>query len=233
MIFTNPLKKATFINRYKRFLVDVKLPDNKTLTVHCPNSGSMKTCLGPDWDVIISDSQNPKRKLLYTLEMVHNGKCWIGINTFLSNRIVSEAIEKQIIPELAGFASLRNEVPYGKNSRIDILLENDSEKCYVEVKNVTLLDEKGYYSFPDAKTVRGLKHLVELTEMVRQGHRAFMFYLVQRSDGSGFRPARDMDPEYARGLLEAQNAGVEILVYRADVSPRGISIVEPVTPIEI
>ena len=233
MIISSPTEKATFIKRYKRFLVDVKLPNNKNLTVHCPNSGSMKGCLGPDWDVIISDSQNPKRKLQYTLEMLHNGTCWIGINTHLANRIVTEAIEQQNIPLLNGYSSIKNEVKYGQNSRIDILLEKEDQKCYVEVKNVTLVDDEGYYTFPDARTERGFKHLQELTEMVREGHRAVMFYLVQRSDGSGFRPAVHIDPAYAEGLKTAVNAGVETLVYRADVSPEEITVAEAVSPILI
>ncbi len=228
MRFASPLYFGSFISRYKRFLVDIKSVSGETKTIHCPNSGSMKSCLGPGWKVAYSRSDNPGRKLKYTMEMIHNGKCWIGINTHLANRITAEAIESGQIKELTGYSELRREVPYGENSRIDILLSNSGDKCYVEVKNVTLLDEEGFYAFPDAVTARGFKHLRELQRMVSEGSRAVMFYLVQRSDGKAFRPAADIDPAYAEELKNAVRNGVEVLVYGTKISPEGIEIGHPV-----
>ncbi|RMH64866.1 MAG: DNA/RNA nuclease SfsA [Calditrichaeota bacterium] len=223
-----PLREARISRRYKRFLADVILPDGETRTVHCPNSGSMKTCWEPGWPCIISDSLNPARKLRYTLEMTHNGRCWIGINTHRANTLAVEAIRLNRIPVLAGFDVLRREVGYGQNSRIDILLEKaGAPSVYVEVKNVTLA-EKGVYKFPDAVTRRGLKHLRELSRMVEQGHRAVMLYIVQRSDGVYFTTADEIDPAYGAGVRAARDAGVEVLCYRAEVSPRRLVVVETI-----
>lgn len=225
MVFPYPLLEAALIKRYKRFLADIQLPSGEVITVHCPNSGSMKTCAEPGWPIMFSDSRNPERKYRYTWEMVHNGECWIGINTHLANKIVVDGVEQGLIPELRGYPSLRTEVKYGRNSRIDILLENNDRKCYVEVKNVTLAED-GIFKFPDAVTVRGQKHLAELMAMIDAGHRAVMVYLIQRSDGRCFQPAAEIDPVYARRLREAYEHGVEILPYRAVVSPDGIWIAE-------
>jgi sugar fermentation stimulation protein A len=224
MQFAQPLLTGTLIKRYKRFLADVELEDGSVVTAHCPNSGSMKTCAEPGWAVRLSRANNPKRKLKYTWELVHNGVCWIGINTHLANKLTVEAIEKGWIPELGGYHTLRTEVKYGQNSRVDILLESESERCYVEVKNVTLVEADGVYRFPDAVTKRGLKHLHELREMKRQGHRAVMLFAIQRSDGSHFEPAAGIDPEYARALKQAHAAGVEILPYRAETDPKHIEL---------
>jgi sugar fermentation stimulation protein A len=214
--------------RYKRFLADIVLPDQSVLTIHCPNSGSMKSCLGENWRVAYSDSHNPKRKYPHTFEMIHNGQGWIGINTHRANDIVAEGIAGGAIPELAGYDNLLREQKYGKNSRIDILLQKNTEKCYVEIKNVTLLCEDGNYAFPDAVTERGRKHLYELIEMARAGHRAVMFFLVQRSDGEIFRPAVEIDPDYAMALKKAAVNGVEVLVYQATVSPEQIGIAKKI-----
>ena len=228
MHFASTLVPASLIRRYNRFLADVRLEDGSELIVHCPNSGSMKTCLGEGWPVMLSDSGKPERKYRFTWEMVHNGKCWIGINTHLANRIVEEAILNDEIPELREYSEIRSEVKYGENSRIDLLLKNAGSKCFVEVKNVTMVEEDGFYKFPDSKTERGKKHLLELSEMVRQGHRAVMFFLVQRSDGTVFKPASHIDPAYASNLVQARKKGVEILVYRAEVSPQKILIAEKI-----
>ncbi len=227
MKFERKLIEGILIKRYKRFLADIRLTDGKPLTVHCPNSGSMKTCKEPGWKVMISDSYNPKRKLRYTWEMIHNGNCWIGINTHLPNHLAEEGIHNGVIKELQGYEHIQREVKYGKNSRIDLLLTKSSQKCYVEVKNVTLVED-GYYQFPDAVTERGRKHLYEMTEMVRQGHRAVMLYVIQRSDGKRFKPANHIDPNYASTLKEALQNGIVIIAYRADVSPEKINIKETV-----
>lgn len=223
MRFEKPLIKAKLINRYKRFLADVRLESDSVITVHCPNSGSMKTCLGEDWPVCISDSGNPKRKYLHTLEMIHNGKCWIGLNTHLANKIVKEAIENGVISELAGYSSIRTEVKYSENSRIDILLEEDNKLCYVEIKNVSMVQD-GIYRFPDSVTTRGTKHLNDLMKMIDEGHRAVMIYCIQRSDGDYFEPAYEIDPKYSATLQEAIAHGVEAYAYLAEVDPTRIII---------
>jgi sugar fermentation stimulation protein A len=208
-------------------MADIKLQDGKNLTVHCPNSGSMKTCTGPDWPVMISDSNNPKRKYRYTLEMIHNRKCWIGINTQLPNKIVKEAIERGQIGELAGYENILSEQKYGQNSRIDLLLKKKDEKCYVEIKNVTMV-ENNTFLFPDAVTERGLKHLKELAKMREGGYRTVMLYLIQRTDGLIFKPCFSIDPEYSKELREVYQKGVEILPYVAEVSPQKINVLHKV-----
>jgi len=161
--------------------------------------------------------------------MVHNSKCWIGINTIIPNIIAEEAIKNKSIPELNGYDEVKREVKYGINSRIDIFLKSESRVCYVEIKNVTLVEDDGNYYFPDPVTSRGLKHLHELIEMKNQGHRAVMLYVIQRSDGVVFKAAVHIDPEYAKGLKKAYDNGVEILVMRADVSPTEIKLSENIS----
>ncbi len=213
------LLKATLIKRYKRFLADVRLEDGRTVTAHCPNSGSMMGCKKPGSPVYLSYRPSPRRKLAYTWEILKVGRCWVGINTGNPNQIIAEAIAEGRIPELEGYGTLKREVPYGNRSRIDILLSEEDRKCYVEVKNVTLA-YRGVAYFPDAVTTRGTKHLRELEQVVRQGHRGVMLFLVHRSDGKLFRPADFIDPEYGETLRQASENGVEVLVYGAKVSPR-------------
>jgi sugar fermentation stimulation protein A len=171
---------------------------------------------------MLSFHDNPNRKYKHTWEMVHNGICWIGINTSIPNRIVEEAIKNGKIESLKGYPEMKREVRYGNNSRIDIFLRNDKQECYVEVKNVSLVEGDGCYYFPDAVTKRGRKHLYELIEMVGQGHRSVMFYVIQRSDGTLFKPASHIDSAYSESLKEVHTKGVEILVYQADVKPDSI-----------
>ena len=231
MKFKTPLIKGTLIKRYKRFLTDVTLEDGTVVTAHCANSGSMlsvKTEGAPVW---ISPADNPKRKLKYTWEIIEIDGHKVGINTGHPNRLVADAIIAGEIPELTGYENLRREVKYGKNSRIDILLESDGKPpCYVEVKNVTMkrdLGPEGIAEFPDAVTTRGAKHLVELSDMVAEGHRAVMFYLVQRDDCPSFKVAGDIDPDYEAGLAKAIRAGVEVLCYQCAVSPKEIKLSGP------
>lgn len=221
MKFEQKLIPGILIRRYKRFLADIKLDNGNLVTAHCPNTGSMKTCKEPGWKVLLSKSDNPKRKLKYTWEMVHNGVCWIGINTHLANKLAVEAIRNGMVEKLQGYDELKTEVKYGNNSRIDILLTSAEKKCYVEVKNVTLVED-GYYKFPDAVTTRGQKHLRELQEMVRQGHRAVMLFTIQRTDAQLFKQATKIDPEYGALLKKAHAAGVEILPYQAYLSEQEI-----------
>ncbi|TNE63699.1 MAG: DNA/RNA nuclease SfsA [Alphaproteobacteria bacterium] len=227
MQFPAPLQKAILIKRYKRFLADVQLPSGAVVVAHCANSGSMSGCDTPGSTVWLSANTNPKAKLDWRWEMVDVDGYLVGINTSHPNRLAEDAIRDGTITELQGYASLRREVKYGQNSRIDILLEGAPDKehdlCYVEVKNVTLKagDEA---RFPDAVTSRGAKHLVELMDMVAAGHRAAMLFLVQRADCTLFRPAADIDPHYAETLSRASAAGVEILCYSCDLSPDEIAV---------
>jgi sugar fermentation stimulation protein A len=218
-----PLIFGTLIKRYKRFLADVELEDGSVITVHCPNTGRMTTCAEPGWRVALSDSQNPKRKYRYTWELVHNGACWICVNTGRANEIAAEAVSRGIIPELSGYAEVIREQKFG-NSRFDLLLRTGEKLCYVEVKSVTLLADDGCYAFPDAVTERGRKHLNELIEVVKAGHRAAMLFVIPRSDGTTFRAAREVDPKYADALVSAQDAGVDVFAWRAVVSPETLRL---------
>lgn len=227
MTFDPPLVFGTLIRRYKRFLADVKLDDGTVLTAHCPNTGRMTSCAEPGWRVALSDSQNPRRKHRCTWELVHNGRCWICVNTGRANEMAFEAVSNGTIPELDGYAEILREQKFG-SSRFDLLLQSGGNRCYVEVKNVTLLAEDDCYAFPDAVTERGRKHLKELIDVVKAGHRAAMLYVIPRSDGSAFRAAREVDPAYADALDMAIAAGVEVYAWQADVSPQGIELEKPI-----
>jgi sugar fermentation stimulation protein A len=216
---------STLIRRYKRFLADVELEDGRIATVHCPNSGSMKGCANPGSRVYISRSSNPGRKYAFTWELVKTDGFWAGINTARPNHLVREAIESGTVVELQGYAAIRPEVAYGEHSRIDLLLESPGRRCFVEVKNVTLV-ENGLALFPDAVTTRGQKHLNELMRVVREGDRGVIFFTVQRGDGESVSPADAIDPEYGRLLRLAMQNGVEALAYRALVTPREIVLTE-------
>ncbi|GHB32949.1 sugar fermentation stimulation protein [Pseudovibrio japonicus] len=212
MRFDVPLVTGQLIKRYKRFLADVTLDDGGTeVTAHCANSGSMMGLKEPGIKVWLTPNDDPKRKLKYSWEMLEIDGAMVGINTSRPNGLVEEAIEAGRIPELTGYDKLRREVKYGKNSRIDILLEGEDDKrTYVEVKNVTLAREDGVAEFPDAVTARGAKHLDELSDMVREGHRAAMVFLIQRDDCDALVLARDIDPKYGEAFDAAVKAGVEV-----------------------
>jgi len=223
-----PLINGRLLRRYKRFLADVEIDDGSVLTVHCPNSGSMLGCVGDGWPVKLSLSDSPRRKYPHTLEMVHNGTCWIGINTQRANRVAEEAVRDGRIEELRGFDDLRREVRLGETSRIDFVIATGGRRAWIEVKNVTLVDDHGRYAFPDAVTTRGARHLRELTAAVERGDRAVMFYLIQRSDGDRFTVADHIDPAYGEELRRAVDHGLEVVAYRADVGPEEIRVVERV-----
>ena len=225
MILPVPLIAGRLIKRYKRFLADVELEDGNIVTAHCPNSGSMKGCATPGSRVFLSRSPNHSRKYPLTWELVEADGCWAGINTGLPNRLTREAIENGVVTELQGYDSIRPEVPYGEHSRIDLLLEGLSGRCYVEVKNVTLVEGKRAL-FPDAVTIRGQKHLNELMRVVQEGDRGVIFFTVQRGDGESVSPADIIDPEYGRLLRLALANGVEALAYRAQVTPQEILLTE-------
>jgi len=220
--------------RYKRFLADVILDVNgEEVTAHCPNSGRMTGCVGENWPAMVSQSDNPKRKLKYTLEMTNNGATWIVTNTNNANTLACEGIESGLVEELDGYETYTREVKYGQNSRIDILAESGNKKCYIEVKSVTMINDEGLYCFPDSPTVRGQKHLRELVDMVKDGHRAVMFYMILREDGAGFTPASDIDPKYAELLKWAVQNGVEVLAYQGLVSPYELKMGKRITPVVI
>ena len=217
------LTQGILIKRYKRFMADVKLRNNHVVTAHCPNSGSMKACCEPGRTVYLTRHNKPSRRLKYTWEMIDMGASLVGVNTIVPNRLTQAAILAGDIPELSGYETVRTEVKYGKNSRIDLLLEKGGNRCFVEVKNCTLVTE-GLASFPDAVTSRGLKHLVELQEQVKQGDRSVMFYLIQRMDADRFEPADHIDPAYGQELRKAVQNGVEILVYDVAIDLEGIRL---------
>ncbi|WP_321339572.1 DNA/RNA nuclease SfsA [Breoghania sp.] len=218
-----PLVPGRLIKRYKRFLADVELADGSTITAHCANPGSMMGISAPGNPVWLSVSDNPKRKLSHSWELVEVEGVLIGVSTARPNALVEEAILAGVIPELSGYETLRREVKYGKNSRVDILLE-DAQKplTYVEVKNVHMMREKGLAEFPDAVTARGAKHLVELGDMVEAGHRAVMVYLVQYPGCERLRFARDIDPAYGAAFDGAKARGVEAVAVVCDISQEEI-----------
>lgn len=223
MDFEKPLVRGRLVKRYKRFLADVVLDSGEEITAHCANPGSMLGLNAPGSLVYLSRSDNPARKLAWSWEIIEADGALVGISTAHPNRLVEEALLAGLIPELAGFAGLRREVKYGKSSRIDILLEGaDGGLTYVEVKNVHLMRQAGLAEFPDSVTARGAKHLVELEDMVRAGHRAVMVYLVQRPDCSELDFAADIDPAYAAALRQAMAGGVEAHAIGCEVTPEFI-----------
>lgn len=208
-----PLLSGTLVNRYNRFLADIRLKKGEMITAHCPNSGAMTGCCEPGRTVFVSCHSNPRRKLKYTWQLIEMDDSLVGVNTLVPNRLVAQAISEGVISELSEYDTILTEVKVGKSSRIDLLLkkgENDS--CYVEVKNCTLV-KNGIALFPDAVTSRGKKHLVELQNLIAEGHRCAMFFLIQRMDACRFAPADTIDPDYGQELREAISNGVEILVY--------------------
>lgn len=228
MNFNEPLVHGIIHKRYKRFLSDIELENGEIITAHTPNTGSMKNCWAPGWKVLLSLSDNPKRKLPYTLELTNNGKTWINVNTSKTNKIVHEALEQNIITELIGYNALKAEAKIG-DSRLDFLLTFPmEEKCYVEVKNVTLTEGDGLASFPDAKTTRGTKHLKELMDLAEKGCRAVMLFVISREDVNHFSPNARVDPIYAETLKDASERGVEILCYQCKVSPDEIKLSHPI-----
>jgi len=218
-----PLIQGTLIRRYKRFLADVRLRNGRVVVAHCPNSGSMLACSEPGRRVYLSRHNNPKRRLRYTWELIEMPTSLVGVNTMVPNRLVKAAILADLIDRLTGYEKVRSEVAYGTNSRIDLLLENGPMRCFVEVKNCTLVTD-GAASFPDAITTRGLKHLKELQAQVRSGDRSVMFYLIQRMDAGLFRPADRIDPAYGRELRRAIQNGVEVMAYDVAVDLKGIEL---------
>jgi sugar fermentation stimulation protein A len=228
MNFPSPLIPGILIRRYKRFLADVRLENGDEITAHIANSGAMTGLASPGARVWLSRAANPKRKLAFTWELVEADGALVGVNTAHPNAVVAEAIAAGRIPELAGYAGLRREVPYGVNSRIDIQLTDTSRpRCLVEVKNVHLMRTRGLAEFPDAVTARGAKHLREMADAVRAGDRAAMVYLVQRGDCVRFALAADIDPAYAAAFAAARAAGVEAFCFACAVTREGLTLDRP------
>jgi sugar fermentation stimulation protein A len=223
--FLSPLVRGFLIRRYQRFLAEVRLENDRLVTAHCPNSGSMQGCNVPGREVMLSPTDNPKRKTRYTWELIHLPSTWVGVNTLSANRLVAEAASGKLISELGPFDKLLREVQLG-HSRIDFCLVRGGVSFFLEVKNVTLVEDSTAL-FPDAPTVRGRKHLQTLMDAIDQGHRAAMFYVVQREDAQRFSPAARIDPAYAQALRRAHSAGVNIIVYGARVSPKEIYLDTP------
>lgn len=228
MFFSSTLQPATLIKRYKRFLADVVTPDGRELTLHCANTGAMTGCATPGDIIWYSTSDNPKRKYAHSWELTQTQSgYWICVNTIRANHLVKEAIQSNIIPELMNYTNCASEVKYGsENSRIDLLLSSpDKALCYVEVKSVTLLDnDMGY--FPDAVTERGQKHLRELQHIAEQGQRAVLFFAVLHSGIDQIAVASHIDRKYAALLSEAKKHGVEVICYKAKISPTEIRLMD-------
>ena len=225
MRFKSPLIRGTLVQRYKRFLADVRLADGEVVTAHCTNTGSMMGCKEPGSAVYISRSENLNRKLPYTWELIKADNNWVGINTLHPNKLVPEAVEAGVIQELRGYETIRREVKVSAHTRLDLCLEGGNGNCFVEIKNVTLAID-GTAAFPDAVSERGTKHLRELMRLKRQGHRAAIVFVIQRGDCDAFRPADEIDREYGRWLRRAIKAGVEALPYRAKVTAKEIVLTE-------
>lgn len=226
------LIKGKLVKRYKRFLADIILENGDEITAHVPNSGAMTSCIEPNCDVWISFHNNPKRKLKYTLELTKIGENLICTNTGVANKVAIEAIQNGVIKELQGYTSLKPEQKYGQNSRIDIFLEKQNQKCYVEVKSVSLkIDD--YLAFPDSITSRGTKHLNELCDMVKDGHRAVMLYVIQRTDDLPFRLACEIDKKYCEVFKEVTKQGVEVLLYQSSINYENIVINKPLELLDI
>ncbi len=226
MHLPSPLVAGVLVRRYKRFLADVQLDDGRLVTAHCPNPGAMTTCGDPGWRVLLSRSDNPRRKLAWTWEISYSGQTAILVNTARPNAVVAEAIAAGQIEPLRGYDHLKREASPGRG-RLDFVLESAGRpRCWVEVKSVTLRAADGRAAFPDAVTARGLRHLETLARRVRAGERAVQLYLVSRADVTGVRPADEIDPAYARGLRAAVSAGVEVLAYRGVVTPESVTVGE-------
>ena len=223
MNFENKLISGLFIKRYKRFFVDVKV-GNKIVTAHCPNTGSMQGLLKRNNSVLISKSNNPNRKLKYTLEIIEDNKSKVGVNTHSTNRIIYHALKNNLIKEFQNILKIKPETKFGSNTRFDFLLLSKKDKFFIEVKNVTLSRKKGLAEFPDAVTTRGLKHIHELVKAGKKNYKIFIIYLIQRDDCDSFAIAKDIDPNYANALSKAVKNNLNILCYDCKFSSKGIKL---------
>ena len=227
MKYKEQILEGFFLKRYKRFFTDIRI-DNKVVTAYCPNTGSLLGLLNEEKRVLVAKVNNPKAKLKFRLEAIEFNNTFVGVNTSLPNDIVFEAISnKKILTHLQG--ALKKEVKYGKNSRVDIFINNPKGKdCFIEVKSVTLSRVKGLAEFPDAKTTRGSKHLIELGEMSKQGHDCYLVYLIQRKDTNIFSIAKDIDEEYYKNSIIAKKNGVKFIAFSCEVSKKGIDVIQQI-----
>lgn len=216
-------QSGILLKRYKRFLADIQLDNGQTLTVHCPNSGSMLGCSQPGSPVILSYAGGSTRKYAWTLEMVQHQGTWIGVHTGRTNAIVREGLENGVIREFGAISAITPEVVVSGKSRLDFLLETAQGKIYLEVKNCSLAED-ATAMFPDAVTARGTKHLHELARLVEAGYGAAVLFCIQRSDAVRFRPASSIDPVYAQTVSWAQERGVQFLAYQAEVTTKSVTL---------
>jgi len=223
MNFENKLISGVFIKRYKRFFVDVKIK-NKVITAHCPNTGSMKGLLTEGNRVWLSKSNNPDRKLKYTLQIIENDNSKVGVNTHLTNKIVLHALNNNLIKEFDKNITIKPEVKFGNSTRFDFLIAKNNYKAFVEVKNVTLVRKPRIAEFPDAITTRGSKHIEELIKANKKGYEIYIAFIVQREDCDQFTIANDIDPEYSELLSKAVKKNLNILCYDCKFSPKGIKV---------
>jgi len=223
MNFENKLISGHFIKRYKRFFVDVRIK-GKIVTAHCPNTGSMQGLLKKGNKVWLTKSNNHKRKLKYTLQIIEDNKKKIGINTHLTNKIVYHALKNNLVEEFDKKIEIKAEIKFGSNTRFDFLVTKNNYRAFIEVKNVTLSRINGMAEFPDAVTSRGLKHINELINAKKKGYKIFIFYLIQRDDCNFFKIAEDIDPEYSISLSKAVKKKLNILCYDCKFSSKGIKL---------
>jgi sugar fermentation stimulation protein A len=223
MNFENNLISGVFVKRYKRFFADIKIND-KTVVAHCPNTGSMLGLLKEGNKVWLTKSNNPNRKLKYTLQIIEDNGCKVGVNTHLTNKIVLEALEKNLIKELSKDVEIKSEVKFGENTRFDFLITKKNYKAFIEVKNVTLSRNIGVAEFPDAITSRGAKHINELIKANKKGYEIYIAFIIQREDSKKFIVAADIDHEYSKLLSKAVKKKLNILCYDCKFSLKGIKL---------
>tara|TARA_B110000285_G_scaffold58571_1_gene67045 strand:+ start:522 stop:1223 length:702 start_codon:yes stop_codon:yes gene_type:complete len=221
MNFENKLIQGMFVKRYKRFFVDIKVK-NKIVTAHCPNSGSMMGLLNQNNKVWITEALNKKRKLKYTLQIIEDDRSLVGVNTHFTNKIVNEALQKNLIKEFNKKIKIKSEQTFGENTRFDFFLEDKNNKFFLEVKSVTLQRETNIAEFPDSVTSRGTKHLNELINATKKGFKAYLLFVIQRNNCSKFKIAKDIDPVYSKTLIKAVKNNVKIISYDCKFSPKGI-----------
>ena len=223
MNFKEPLISGVFIKRYKRFFVDIKI-GNKTVVAHCPNTGSMMGLLKEGNQVWLSKSDNPMRKLKYTLQIIEDENSKIGVNTHLTNKIVLYALNNKKIESFKNIKYIKQEVNFGKNTRFDFMVSDEKKKSFIEVKNVTLSRKKSVAEFPDAVTSRGLKHIKELIKAKKKGFDIYLLFLIQRDDCNNFNLAKDIDPDYCEILIKAVKKNLNVLCYDCKFSSKGIKL---------
>ena len=223
MNFKEPLISGEFIKRYKRFFVDIKI-GNKTVVAHCPNTGSMMGLLKEGNQVWLSKSDNPMRKLKYTLQIIEDKNSKIGVNTHLTNKIVLYALNNKKIESFKNIKYIKQEVNFGKNTRFDFMVSDEKKKSFIEVKNVTLSRKKSVAEFPDAVTSRGLKHIKELIKAKKKGFDIYLLFLIQRDDCNNFNLAKDLDPDYCELLIKAVKKNLNVLCYDCKFSSKGIKL---------